>query len=432
MKQDPKLILAVLAIALNAPGAFAQLLPAGPGDLIGPNVVSQPPFAALKSSLDIPREAVSLSWSLDASTNLESSPAPFVAHSREYFVEVSAADLRQGVPVYTTSPGALVRLNPVAEDTRFDQKIAIAPASLVLVTPAGASFSAGSGMDQMAGPAELKAAGAPFAEGTSAFRIREELGAGAFELRADGLTASEQRYVMHVFDRQSSTELRLRTTATDYLHGQTLTVEATLADSATGASASGAATPGDRKFRGRKLDGFVTSPGGRAWPLTFQHAGRGTYRATLLLDALEAPAPGLWQVHASAQARRGGQAILRAGKTAFACTLPSARLSGTAEVVSDRDSVRVDLGVEVASASRYEARAVLYATANDGSLQPAGITHSAAWLEAGAAELSLDFNSELLAGKALGAPFELRDLRLVDQVKMGLLHRQAHALNIDR
>ncbi len=420
MQHTFKFLFPILAIALVVPGAFAQLLPAGPDDLTGPNVISQPPFKALTATRAIPREAVSLSWPLEASAHLEVSTAPFVAQSREYFVEVTAADLQRGVPVYTTAAGALVRLNPAGDDATIEQKVAIEPASLVLIAPAGKTYSGGSGMDQMAGAAELKAAGAPFADGTSAFRIRDELGAGTFSLRAEGLAASERRYVMHVFDRQSTLELRLRTTATDYLHGQTLTVEATLDDTLNG-----------RQLRARKLDGFVTSPAGRAWPLTFKPATRGTYRATLVLDALEAPAPGLWQVHASAQARHNGQAVLRAGRTAFACAIPSARLSGAAEVVPTSEaSVRVDLGVEVASAGRYEVRGVLYATAEGGRLIPAGIAHSAAWLETGTAALGLTFDAEMLVG--VGAPFEIRDLRLVDQVKMGLLHRQARALTIDR
>ena len=42
-----------------------------------------------------------------------------------------------------------------------------------------------------------------------------------------------------------------------------------------------------------EVDGFVTSPAGRAWPVAFAAAGNGVYRAALELDALEAPAPGL-------------------------------------------------------------------------------------------------------------------------------------------
>ncbi len=396
----------IVALAATAAGA-QQLLPATASDLSADALIAAPRI----KGLEVPREAVRLSWPLAEGTNLEA-PAPHVSASKEYFVDVTAEDLARGVPVYTTRPGALVRLNPAA-GAGIDQKAAIAPASLVLVDAGGKSWDAGNGMDLIVGPEQLKAAGAPFSPGTSAFRIREDLGSGAFTLRAEGLEASTDRYVMHVFDRASPISLELKTGASDYLHGQTLTVEASLTD-------------GSRGLRARRIEGFVTSPGGRAWPLDFRAGGDGVYRASLVLDALELPSPGLWEAHVSADGRVAGQAVLRAGRTAFACAVPAARFSGDV----GRDGLGFRLGVETASAGRYEARGVLWATAADGSLRPAGVAHSAAWLEAGGGTLELAFDQEVLAGD-LGAPFELRDLRLVDQARMGLLHRQERALAIE-
>ncbi len=415
MYKTNKILITILIVALAATATShaQQLLPAGSSDLTAGTLTAAPPV----KGMSVPTEAVSLSWPLAEGTALTAAE-PFVSHSREYFVDLTAGDLAQGVPIYTTAPGALVRFNPAAgEEAELAAKVAIEPAALVLVDGSGKSWSAGSGMELMAGADQLKAAGAPFAPGTSAFRIREDLGAGTFELRAEGLGTSSDRYVMHVFDRASSVSLSLTTGTADYLHGQTLTVEANLSD-------------GSRTLRARTVEGFVSSPAGRAWPLSFRRAGSGVYRASLTLDALEAPAPGLWQVHASAAGRVAGQAVLRAGRTAFACALPSARFSGGVEVASDGLGFR--LGVDTASAGRYEVRGVLYASAADGSLRPAGVAHSAAWLEAGSGVLELTFDREVLAGEALGAPFELRDLRLVDQVRMGLLHRQERALTVSR
>ncbi len=412
MYKTNKILITALIVALAATSISAQqLLPAGASDLRSDTLTAALPV----KGLSVPTEAVSLSWPLAEDTAL-TAPEPFISRSREYFVDLTAADLAAGVPVYTTSPGALVRLNPAAgERAELAGKLAVEPAALVLIDGSGKSWSAGSGMELMAGPEQLKAAGAPFAPGTSAFRIREDLGAGTFQLRAEGLAASSDRYVMHVFDSASEVSLSLETGADSYLHGQTLTVEARLSD-------------GARALRADTVEGFVSSPAGRAWPLEFRRAGRGVYRAALTLDALELPAPGLWQVHASATGRFAGQAVLRAGRTAFACAVPSARFSGSVEV----DGLSFRLGVDTASAGRYEARGVLYASAADGSLRPAGVAHSAAWLEAGSGSLELTFDREVLAGESLSAPFELRDLRLVDQVRMGLLHRQQHALTVSR
>ena len=412
MRHTVTLMILIVALAATAGGA-QQLLPAAASDLSADTLTAAPRL----KGLEVPREPVRSSWSVAADAALEA-PTPDLSRSKEYFAEITAEDLVRGVSVYTTRPGALVRLNPSAAADRDEvgAKVAIQPASLVLIDAAGTSWAAASGMDLVVGPEQLKAAGAPFAEGTSAFRIRQELGAGAFELRAEGLGRSSARYVMHVLDRASSIELLLRTGATDYLHGQTLTVEARLAD-------------GKTSFRPREIEGFVSSPAGRAWPLSFRSAGDGLYRASLVLDALEAPAPGLWEVHARADGRVAGQAVLRAGRTAFGCAVPSARFSGAARVAAPAaGSLGVRLGVETVADGRYEARGVLYATAADGTLRPAGVAHSAAWLVAGAGVLELSFDRGLLAGGELGAPFELRDLRLADQVNMGLLHRQARAL----
>ena len=58
------------------------------------------------------------------------------------------------------------------------------------------------------------------------------------------------------------------------------------------------------------------------------------------------------------------------------------------------------------------------------------VAHSAAYLAAGHGALELAFDRELVAASGLRAPFEVRDLRLIDQGNMGLLHRQARGLVI--
>ncbi len=271
-------------------------------------------------------------------------------------------------------------------------------------------------MDQLARAEDLARADVSFAVGTSAFRLRRELGAGDLQLRAPGLTGS-QRYTMHVFDVASDLELTVRTSQSSYLHGQKLAITASL-------------VRGAERIEARQVDGFVTSPAGRAWPVTFRRVRAGVYRATLKLDAVEAPAPGLWEAHVSADAKVDGLGVLRNTRTAFACAVPSARLNGeVALTAGDGGSWVFALGVDTAAAGRYDVRGVLYGTAADGALEPAGLAQSAAWLEAGAGVLELEISRQVLDG-GLTAPFEVRDLRLTDQGRMGVLHQQARALVI--
>jgi Domain of unknown function (DUF4785) N-terminal domain/Domain of unknown function (DUF4785) C-terminal domain len=399
------LLLASLCGAASA-ASEARWLAAADGDLVADTLTAP---LGLKAA-SVPREAVAFSWALDADKALDLGAAASTAESKEYWVEVSAADLGRGVPIFTTAPGALVRLNPVPGAKAMAP---IDPAGLVLSDPAGKVWSAGSGMDLAVGADKLRAAGAPFVEGTAAFRLRADLGAGTFGLRADGL-AGDGRYVLLVLDRASSVALRLTSLAADHLHGQELRLEAALTDAGAPVAKAG-------------LDGYVTSPAGRAWPLTFERLDGGTYGAKLTLDGLEAPAPGLWEAHVAAHSPRQGGAVMRSARVPFQVAVPSARFDGGLALTAG-DGLAVRLGVEAAAASRYEVRAILYGSGDSGELLPAAVGHSAAWLEPGHGALELRFDRAVVEASGLHAPYEIRDLRLVDQGTMGLLHRQARGL----
>jgi hypothetical protein len=407
-------VVVLLLVSLCGPVAAqgeARFLAAAEGDLVADSLTAP---LGLKAA-SVPRESVTFSWALDAAEALDLAAAPLSVESKEYRLEVTAAELGRGVAVVTGGPGALVRLNPAPGGPVSGGKamLPIDPAGLALTDPAGKVWTAGSGMELIASADKLRAAGAPFVEGTAAFRIRADLGAGVFTLRAAGLDG-EARYVLQVLDRASSVSLRLTTLSADYLHGQELRLEAVLLD-------------GDAAVAKARFDGYVTSPAGRAWPVTFEPLDGGRLAARLALDGLEAPSEGLWEAHVAAHSLRKGGAVMRSARVPFHVAVPSARFDGEA-ALSAADGLGVRLGVEAASASRYEVRGVLFGTAADGRLLPAAVAHSAAWLEPGHGRLELVFDRAAVEASGLAAPFEVRDLRLVDQGTMGLLHRQARGL----
>ena len=394
----------VLLAGIAGAQSRATLAPATDGDLT-PSVLVAP--MGTKAAA-LPTEPVSLSWALDKTRALEA-PAPFVAQSLEYFLDLTADELAAGVDFSTLAPGALLRLNPAPGQ---DKAVTLDPLSISVTTADKATFADGTGFDQLANSDQLKAAGAPFMEGTIAFRLSPEVGAGHLKLAVSGLEGSD-RYVLHVFDKGSDLALALNTDRSAYLHGGTLMAEARLAGA-------------------RVVEGFVTSPAGRAWPVSFEAAADGLFRASLQLDALEAPTPGLWQVHVSAVGDAGGIDFQRNARTAFDVAVPSARLNGEVSLVRGVVSgLGVRLGVEAAAAGRYEVRGVLYGTARDGSQQPVAVAHSAATLDAGHGELALSFDRKALADSGLRAPFAVRDLRLLDQGNMALLQHQADGLVIE-
>jgi hypothetical protein len=182
--------------------------------------------------------------------------------------------------------------------------------------------------------------------------------------------------------------------------------------------------------RAGDLVGTVVAPNGRMFDLSFAPLAEGQWKASAQIDAAAGAGAGLWEVHTTLRSSDGR--LQRDARTAFAASVPTARFGSAVAVQGKRgEALQFGLPVEVASASRYDASAVLYASAADGSLAPIAIAHSAAWLEPGTRTLALRFDASLLAKAGFGAPYELRELRLVDQGSLGLMEHRARALRID-
>jgi hypothetical protein len=71
----------------------------------------------------------------------------------------------------------------------------------------------------------------------------------------------------------------------------------------------------------------------------------------------------------------------------------------------------------------------LFATGSDGIRRPVAQAASAAWFEPGARTLSLAFDRKYVP-LGYGAPYELRELTLKDQARMGLLESRAMAFKV--
>ncbi|MES2297797.1 MAG: DUF4785 domain-containing protein [Pseudomonadota bacterium] len=409
---------ALAAVALSAPALAAphELLAPQKGDLSA-SVVTAP--ATMQMSFGAPgtsHDTVALSWA--AGADIAEGAAPQRAQSREYYMEVSAADLGAGVTIHTSAARALVRLQPLGPSGPREN-LAIDPLALAVIDAGGHAHVKGAGMQMLVSSDKLAKADLPFAPGTSAFRLHPDLGSGAFTLKADGLHGAE-RYLINVVEPDSKLALTLQTDAPNYLHGHTLALTPELIED--DGSANG------RRHAMSRFEGSVVSPGGRSFPLAFKAGSDGRLRAALTLDADEAPAPGLWEVRAQGQATVRGQKVMRTVRLAFPVAMPVARLTGALALANTIDSVAVRLGVEAGAPGRYEVRGLLYGTVN-GVLVPLGVAHAAQWMEPGSASITLAFSSQLI-GNA-GAPFELRDLNLLDQGRMGVLHKQQRALVLD-
>lgn len=391
------ILVAALAWAVSSP-LFAQQRMANPAadDLVPARVANAP-----DPGFTAERAPVHFAWRIDASQPLEA-PEPFVAESREFWAEVDDAELHRGYRINTTRPGALVRISPRQAGGPADT-LELQDFELEV---RGRRLPAAQALDQAASPAQLRAAGLGFPEGSIAFRLRPEQGAGAMTLRTD---RARGRYLVHVFEPDSPLRLRVGNDRDAVVAGGRLRVDAQLLD-------------GDRPLRARRVGGLVTAPDGRSIELRFRN-GRDGLSAEAQLPSDAAATPGLWEVHTFAVVDTPEGQVLRDAKTAVAVAAPTARLSGSYGVQAG-EGVRVAVGVQVGAEGRYEVRGVLYGTDGRGELRPVAVGHSAAWLGRGDGEIVLQFGPDVL-NTGLGEPYAIRDLSLSDQSRMGRLEHRA-------
>jgi hypothetical protein len=379
------------AASLFAPGAHDQV-PAALAHV----------QASGASTLD--RTPVRVAHALDAAQTLETAK-PYLAQSREFWSEVGESELRSGVKINTTAPGALIRLSP-----QGGAAAALDPAG-VLIRGNGASLRADDASAAVADANALRSAGMDVTAGTLAMRLSPALGQGELEIAA---THAQGRYVVHVFDANSAVVLAFGADRDTVLVGSPITFRAI--------------------SEGRNLQhasGLVTAPDGYSANLKFMRNADGSFSARFTPNAAHAVGPQLWEAHVFTSTVDGKLSVLRDAKTAFAVSAPTARFAGAANARADTAGVHATFGIEAGAASRFQISGVLYGTAAGGALQPIALAQSAAWLVAGSGTIDLNFDADLVAASGLHPPFEVRDLRLVDQATMSLIEHRERALGIE-
>ena len=398
MKTPLILSVAVLAALAGGPASAARLVPASSDDLVADRLVALPAPAHA-----VERKPVAFAWALDPSARVARVPA-FVGESREWYTQLDAAQLRQGIAIDTTAPGAVVRLSPLGKSA------AVAPDAIEL-RQGGRAIATDRAFASKADTSALQAAGFDPGAGSVVARIAPALGSGRFEVR---LAQAEGRYLLHVFEPDSAAVLHSGATRAAVHAGDRLEVEARL-DLARGVAP------------GTQFGGQLVAPSGRTVDLRFVAAPGGAVKAIATLPADAAVERGLWEAQVFAEGTDGDLRVQRDGRVAFAVAQPTARLDG--EVHIARSGVAFDLPVQVRSPGRYEVAATLFATGGDGIARPVAQAASAAWLEPGARSLHLAFDRRHVP-LGYGAPYEVRQLTLKDQARMGLLESRELAVRV--
>lgn len=419
MMKQRILVSALLAVFTAVP-AFAAthaLLPAQPGDLVPSTLrartaprpsLKHAPTVAATPQVRTETQPISVSWALPHDSSVESDTQPFTRSSREYWMDVSASQLQQGVKLPVTAPGALIRVSP------GDAQVGRLKASDIHVQLGRQSLSASDATSQLADTQSLRAAGMDVPEASMVLKLKPELGSGIATLQ---IAAASGRYVVHVFEPESPFIVTARADRNDLLLGGQVKLRVAMRDDS-------------KDLPLDAVGGFLRAPDGSTTMLNYRRQHDGSYTANAQPRNIPST-PGLWEVHSfTSGTNASGQEVRRDTTTVFSAAVPDARLDGLVSTArASDDGIDITLGVTAQSPSRFAVSGVLYGRDASGRMVPAAFAQSAAVLSRGNGKLVLHYDASSIVG--VDAPWELHDLRLQDQPALGLLERHALALRFD-
>lgn len=403
----PAVVLAAGTVSATGPAKWAQ--PTN-DDLRVESLPESVP--AVPPSRHVESQPVSYAWPL---TIDRSGPAPSgpAMESRQYWVDTTGYGLEKGLKLPLSAPGGIVRISALHADSG-----ALLDAGQLQVSVDGQSLpvtSGAGGLKVIAG-SDLQAQGMSVPTDSLAFKLPKYGQPNTLSLKLSGAPAS-QALVVHVFEPESPWVGKLSAGRHNYLAGGRIDLEVGL-------------VKGDQRFAADSIQAVLVSPdAAQDWPL--EVTANGFELTGAVPQNLPATGEGLYEVHAYLQGRQGNAMIRRDLKVAVDIAAPTARLTQHIKSIDD-GGLSVALGVEVASAGRYQISGQVWGTAANGSLQPLAMTQTAAVLEPGESGLQLNVPADLLLASGLAAPFEVREVRLLDQGRMAVLESRAHGFTIGR
>ncbi len=345
------------------------------GDVVAPAAVA----SAAPSSAPAGGPA-QFTWPIDqAADDLDERPAVHVARSTGYAQTVSAAQLRRGVQLPVAHVGAFLKLSGAT--------------GIVVRDPDGAVVA-------------MRRVGAA---SDGAFTLEPAAGTGVFVVQGEASAPVR----IDVLERGSEVVLLASADSDVVFHGDEVSVQARL-------------LAGGQVVAGRMVARLI-APDGRVASVTLARGSDGGYHGRLPVAGAVGPVGRPWTVEFVADAKVGGRAVRRTTTTAVAISVPTARLLGTG-LGRQGEALAAEFRLEVASEGRYAATALLYGRNREGQLQPIAVGQTADQLTPGRRALALSFDAATISASGLRGPFELRDVRVVDQGRMFVVHRQARGL----
>ncbi len=365
------------------------------------------------------RDDVSISWPLKPDLTLSETSKTFKASSKAYWLTVGGKQIQQGLKIQTTAPGAIIKLSPKPnENARTDTLPELDASQLTIIDPQGKQHSQKSALARSATATQLNKAGVSFSPGTLILQLDKTLGHGEFTLKYKDINNIHQAYHVYVLDKDSHYSLSLQTKDDTLFYGSQLHAQIAL-------------KANQKNQQINSIETYLLSPDGEKIIVDTHLNKNGMTVANAVIDSPEDTKTGLWELHTMTTSRVNGVLIQRNAKTTFAYNHPNAALSKTVVIskgVKPNNELTLTFAVDAVSVGRFELRGTLYGTDINGKNTPMMFANSAGWREAGKSTLNLTFDLNKLPQANLKPPFEIRDLRLLDQSRMMLLHRQKTAL----
>lgn len=351
---------------------------------------------------------VKFAWALEGITVDSLGQSPARVESRQYWVDATGADLAGGVSLPLTSRGAVIRVSPL----EAGGDIGIDPANVQLSVN-GKRFDSTRSMMQVTDGASLQRLGMSVPARTIAFKLDKAIPPGKLDLAVARLPA-DQKLVVHVFEPDSDWVAELALPRDTFVAGETLEFGFGLGD-------------GQGKVRVDSVQAVLADPyADKTWSLEIDKAD-GTLTRRAPTDRFVSGLDGLFEAYVYLETVQDGLTVRRDLKLPVSIVPPLAKFSGQTVATLD-GGLTLEVGVQTAVAGRYQLNGQIFGTAADGTLKPLAMAQSAAVIEGRAGSIQLQVSGDMLTSSGLSAPFEVRNLELLDQGRMFVLQRQQRAL----
>jgi hypothetical protein len=337
--------------------------------------------------------------------NGEPSQSLHQQESKKYALHTTFKDLEKGVTLYTEASGALIRISAAMPAKNKALHNTFKPI-FYIKTKQSPLLPLQQASQIMASDEDLE--NSYFANNAQTIlELKPELGAGAITLTASPAPGHENDpFVVHVFDKNATTTLTIKTNKANYQLGEKLTTTVTLGNQT-------------QNYPIQSLTANLISPQGEKTPLQLKAQNGDAYQTTIPLNTEKNNRGDTWYVETQVSTTLEGNIIQRQAHTAFSYAIPSATIY---EVIPSKDTpFTFTANLKVATGSRYALQAVLYTRDPNGKKTPIEVAQSAAWLSPGDNAIVFAFSPE---NKDISTQhFYLGQLQLIDYGQIKTIFR---------